>query len=464
MNITIVGCGKFGTALAEALSQEDHDITVIDIDRGKLQKVSDNFDVMGFVGNGTSFQMLEEAGVDRTDVLIAVTGKDEVNLLCCVVAKKAGRNITTIARVRDFTYFQERRYLQQSLGVSMIVNPELSAATEIARLLRTPKAIEISTFAKGRAELLTFCLDGRSPLADLPIAKMNRKLGTDILVCAVERDHRAIIPKGDFVFRKGDRVSISGSPRNTSHFFRKIGLSTGQVQDVIIVGGGKIGYYLAYQLAGTSVSTKIIEADADRCEELSELLPSALIIHGSSLNRGLLIEEGLETAQAVVSLTNFDEENMMLSMLASIRNPEAKVVTKVSHLPFQEVLDRMDLGSLICPKEITALSIVQYIRALRNSRGSNIETLYRILDDKVEALEFHIQAPSAVLNTPLQTLPLRPDLLISTIIRDGRAFTPRGNDQLRLGDGVIVVTTHSGLRDITDILQHGVRAGRDEAQ
>lgn len=166
MNITIVGCGKFGTALAEALSQEDHDITVIDIDRGKLQKVSDNFDVMGFVGNGTSFQMLEEAGVDRTDVLIAVTGKDEVNLLCCVVAKKAGRNITTIARVRDFTYFQERRYLQQSLGVSMIVNPELSAATEIARLLRTPKAIEISTFAKGRAELLTFCLDGRSPLAD----------------------------------------------------------------------------------------------------------------------------------------------------------------------------------------------------------------------------------------------------------------------------------------------------------
>ena len=215
MNITIVGCGKFGTALAEALSQEDHDITVIDIDRGKLQKVSDNFDVMGFVGNGTSFQMLEEAGVDRTDVLIAVTGKDEVNLLCCVVAKKAGRNITTIARVRDFTYFQERRYLQQSLGVSMIVNPELSAATEIARLLRTPKAIEISTFAKGRAELLTFCLDGRSPLADLPIAKMNRKLGTDILVCAVERDHRAIIPKGDFVFRKGDRVSISGSPRNT---------------------------------------------------------------------------------------------------------------------------------------------------------------------------------------------------------------------------------------------------------
>ncbi|MBR1845146.1 MAG: NAD-binding protein, partial [Oscillospiraceae bacterium] len=274
----------------------------------------------------------------------------------------------------------------------------------------------------------------------------------------------AMIPKGDFIFRKGDRVSISGSPRSTSHFFRKIGLSTGQVQDVIIVGGGKIGYYLAYQLTGTSVSTKIIEADADRCEELSELLPSTLIIHGSSLNRGLLMEEGLETAQAVVSLTNLDEENMMLSMLASIRNPGAKVVTKVSHLPFQEVLDRMDLGSLICPKEITALSIVQYIRALRNSRGSNIETLYRILDDKVEALEFHIQAPSAVLNTPLQTLPLRPDLLISTIIRDGRAFTPRGSDQLKLGDGVIVVTTHSGLRDITDILQHGARAGKDAAQ
>ena len=455
MNITIVGCGKFGTALAEYLSRDNHDITVIDIDRHKLQRASDNLDVMGFVGNGTSFQLLEETGIDRADVLIAVTGKDEVNLLCCVVAKKAGRNITTIARVRDITYFQERSYLQQSLGISMIVNPELAAATEIARLLRTPKAIEISTFAKGRAELLTFCLDGRSPLVDLPITRMNQKLGTDILACAVERDHQAIIPKGSFVSRKGDRVSISGSPRSTSHFFRKIGLSTGQVQDVIIVGGGRIGYYLAYQLAGTNTTVKVIEADGDRCAELSELLPSALVINGSSLNRGLLMDEGLESAKAVVTLTNLDEENMMLSMLASIRNPQAKVVTKVSHLPFQEVLDRMELGSLICPKEITALNIVQYIRALQNSRGSNIETLYRILDEKVEALEFHLNVPSPVLNIPLQELPLRPDLLISTVIRGGRAFNPRGSDRLKLGDSVIVVTTHSGLRDITDILQPG---------
>lgn len=455
MNIIIVGCGKIGATLADQLSRESYNITVIDANRRKLQKVTDNFDVMGYVGNGTSFQLLEEAGIDQADVLIAVTGLDEVNLLCCVVAKKAGRNIATIARVRDFTYFEERVYLQQSLGISMIINPELTAATEIARLLRTPKAIEISTFAQGRAEMLTFSLDGRSPLVNLPITQMNQKLGTDILACAVERGKEAIIPKGSFVFQKGDKVSIAGSPRNTSRFFRRIGMSTGQVQDVMIVGGGEIAYYLAYQLSAANISVKIIEADADRCNALSAQLPSVMVIHGSSRNRDVLMEEGLEEAQAIVSLTSLDEENLMLSMLASVYNPKAKLVTKVAHLPFDEVLKRLDLGSLICPKEITARNIIQYIRAMNSSKGSNVETLYRILDSKIEALEFHLQAPSPVLDTPLQALPLRPDLLVSAIIRDGRAFNPRGSDRLLLGDHVVVVTSYSGLRDITDILRPG---------
>ena len=453
MNITIVGCGKFGSTLADRLSGESYDITVIDTDMNKLRRVTDNYDVIGYGGNGTSFKLLEEAGISHTDVLIAVTGRDEVNLLCCVVAKKGNPKITTIARVRDITYYQERAYLQQSLGISMIINPEMTAATEIARLLRTPNAIDISSFAKGRAELLTFNLGGHNPLVDLPIARMNQKLGTDILVVAVERGGQAMIPRGDFVFQRGDQVSICGSPRNTARFFQKVGLSAGQVDSAMIVGGGEIGYYLAKQLCETNLSVKILEADAARCEELSELLPEAMVIHGSSLNRETLMDEGLEDAHAVVSLTNMDEENMMLSILTSTCNPTAKLVTKVSRMPFSEVLKRLNLGSVICPKEITAQHIVQFIRAMQKSRGSNVETLYRILDDKIEALEFRLQANSQVLDTPLQDLPLRSDLLISTIIRSGRTFIPRGTDCLKRGDSVIVVTSHSGLKDITDILR-----------
>lgn len=453
MNITIVGCGKFGSTLAEQLSVERYDITVIDTDSNKLRRVTDNFDVIGYIGNATSFKSLEEADIGRTDVLIAVTGQDEVNLLCCVVAKKGNPAITTIARVRDITYYEERSYLQQSLGISMIINPEMAAAVEIARLLRTPNAIDISTFAKGRAELLTFKLEGRNPLINLPLMRMNQKLGTDILVVAVERGGKAIIPNGTFVFERGDKVSIAGSPKSTARFFQKVGLSTGQVEDALIVGGGEIGFYLAKMLCETNISVKILEADARRCDELSELLPEAMIIHGSSLNRDTLIDEGLEDAHSVVTLTNMDEENMMLSILTSIGNPTAKLVTKVRRMPFNEVLKRLNLGSVICPKEITAQHIVQFVRAMQNSRGSNVETLYRILDNKIEALEFRLQARSAVLDIPLQDLPLRSDLLISTIIRSGHAFNPRGTDCLKLGDNVIVVTIHSGLKDITDILR-----------
>lgn len=455
MNIVIIGCGKIGATLAEHLSQEKYDITVIDLDRHKLQRVADNCDVMGHVGNGTSFQMLDEAGIASADVLIAVTGSDEVNLLCCVIAKKAGQNISTIARVRDFTYFKERNYLQKSLGISMIINPELTAATEIARLLRKPKAIEISTFAGGRAELLTFSLEGSNPLVGLPLMRMNQKLGTDVLVCAVERERKIIIPKGDFIFQRGDTVSIAGSPRNTSRFFQKIGMSAGQVRDVMIVGGGQIAYYLAHQLAPMNYSIKIIEADQKRCDLLSQALPEAMIIHGSSLNREVLMEEGLTSTQAIVSLTNLDEENLMLSMFSSIYNPNAKLVTKVSRVPFDEVLQRLKLGSLICPKELTARHILQYVRAMENTSGSNVETLYRILEGKVEALEFRIRTSNPILNIPIQNLNLRPDLLICTIIRNGRAFNPRGSDKLMLHDNVILVTTHSGLRDIMDILKPG---------
>lgn len=453
MNIIIVGCGKIGATLADQLSRESYDVTVIDQDRERLQAVIDSSDVIGCAGNGTSFQLLQEAGIANADVLIAVTGQDEVNLLCCVIAKQTGHDIATIARVQDFTYFKESAYLRARLGISMIINPELTAATEISRLLRTPEAIEISTFAGGRTELLTFSPGPRSVLIGMPLAQMNRRLRTQVLVCAVERGQDVHIPKGDFVFQAGDVISIVGAPKETSLFFQKIGMAAGQVHDVFLIGGGRISHYLATQLAAMNLSVKILEADEQRCEYLSEHLPSAMVIHGSSLNRDLLLEEGLAQAQSVVSATGMDVENMMLSMLTSIYNPSARLVTKLSRPPFEEVLRRMELGSVVCPKELLASQILQYIRAMENSRGSNVETLYRILGGQVEALEFHIQSPSPVLDTPLQDLDIRPDVLVCAIVRKGRVFNPRGTDRLLMHDNVVVVTSRSGLSDITDILR-----------
>lgn len=456
MNIIIVGCGKIGSALADQLSHEQFNITLIDINRKKLQNVADTYDIMGLNGNGTSFQLLEEAGIQQADVLIAVTGSDEVNLLCCVMARKVGPDITTIARVRDFTYYQEQVYLQQSLGIDMILNPELSAATEIARLLRTPKAIEISTIAQGQAELLTFTIEGNSPLVDLPVWRMNQKLGTDVLVCAAHRDQEAMIPRGDFVFRSGDTISIAGSPRNTALFFRRIGISSGQVRDVMIIGGSQIAYYLAYQLENMKhYSVKIIEADRERCKKLSEQLPDTMVIRGSSLRREVLMEEGLTNTEAVIALTNLDEENLMLGMLTSIYNPKAKLVTKVRQLPYKEVAHRMNVGSLICPKELAARIISQFVHATHNSMGTNVESIYPILDNQLSALEFHLTKDSPVLNVPLKDLSLRKNLLISIIIRDGRAFNPGGSDKLLPNDRVVVVTGYQDIREINDILGKG---------
>lgn len=456
MNIIIVGCGKIGSAIADQLSHEKFNITVIDINRKRLQNVTDTCDIMGYHGNGSSVQLLEEAGLKQADVLIAVTGLDEVNLLCCVMARKVGSHITTVARVRDFTYYQERVYLQQSMGIDMILNPELSAATEIARLLRTPKAIEISTIAQGQAELLTFSVEGNSPLVDLPVHRMNQKLGTDVLVCAALREGKAMIPRGDFVFRSGDTISIVGSPRNTAHFFRRIGISSGQAQDVMIVGGGQIAYYLAYQLESMKHYTvKILEADRDRCVQLSEELPDTMVIHGSSLKRDVLMEEGLTNMEAVVALTNLDEENLMLAMLTSIYNPSAKLVTKVRQLPYQEVANRMNVGSLICPKELAARLITQFVYATHNSLGTNVESIYSILEGQLSALEFHITGDSPVLNVPLKDLPLRKELILSIVIRDGRAFNPGGNDKLLANDRVVVVTAYKDIRAVDDILEKG---------
>lgn len=451
MQIIIVGCGKVGTTLVEQLSMEDNDVTVIDERSEKIHNVSDSFDVMGVIGNGASYSIQKEAGIEKADLLIAVTGSDELNLLCCLIARKAG-NCKTIARVRNPVYYEELGFIKEELGLSMVINPEFAAAREIARILRFPSAIKIDTFAKGRVELMSFKLRQGIKLNECMVMDIKSKFKSDILICTVQRGDDVIIPSGNFVLKQDDIVSLIASPRNAGEFFRRIGVETHAVKNAMIAGGGTIAYYLGKQLTEMNIGVEIIELKKERCEQLSELLPKAVIIQGDATNKDLLLEEGVATAHAFVTLTNYDEENILLSLFVKTVS-EAKIVAKINRISFDDVINKLDIGSIIYPKYITAYAILQYVRAMGNSIGSNVKTLYKIIDNKAEALEFAVSKDAPVVGVPLEKLDLKQNLLVCCINRNGQIITPNGQDTINAGDTVIVVTTNKGLRDIKDILR-----------
>ena len=452
MKIIIVGCGKVGTTLAEQLNRENHDITLIDTNEEAIQNISDSADVMGVTGNGAVYQVQMEAGIQDADLLIATTNSDELNMLCCLIAKKAG-NCHTIARIRNPEYSSEIRYIREELNLSLAINPELAAAREIARLLRFPSAIKIEPFAKGRIELLKFLIPEHSLLNDMRVMDVVNCLKSNVLICVVERGNDVVIPDGNFVMKKGDKISFIASHQGSADFFKKAGVDNNIVKSAMFVGGGKLTHYLCRLLEDTKIKIKIIERDEERCRQLSELLPKAMIIHGDGTDEQLLLEEGIRQTEAFASLTGFDEENIMLSLYASSQS-KAKLITKVNKIAFENVINSLNLGSLIQPKMLTAEIILQYVRAMQNSMGSsNIETLYKIAADKAEALEFRVKEGSPVLGIPLEKLKLIDNLLVACINRGGTIITPRGKDTVEAGDTVIVVTTHTGLNDLTDILR-----------
>ncbi len=454
MNIIIVGCGKIGMSLVERLSHENHDIVLVDQNSDKIEDATNRFDVLGVVGNGASFNIQQQAGIDKADIFIAVTGSDELNLLCCLIAKN-NKNIKTIARVRNPMYNMEIQFIRRQLGLSMIINPELTAAREIAQLLQFPAAIKIDTFARGRIELLRFRVKPEMKFAGRTIMDITSSLKTDVLICAAERGTDTFIPDGSFVVQDEDILSIVGSPQAAADFFRKIGFQTRQINNCLIIGGGTIALYLAQSLLRTGFRVRIVERDLDRCEYLSETIPEADIVHGDGGSLDLLMREGLAHADSIVTLTNMDEENIFISLLAR-RHSDAKLISKVNRLSVHDLTEGMegiDLGSIIAPNAISADYILQYVRGLQNSIGSNVETLYKILDGKAEALEFYIREPSAVTGVPIMDLDLKPNLLICSINRAGKILTPKGQNQLQVGDSVVIVTTNEGLRDISDILK-----------
>lgn len=451
LQIIIVGCGKVGATLIERLSPEGHDITIIDKNAQKIQEITNMYDVMGLVGNGASYSVQKEAGIDNADLLIAVTDSDELNLLCCTIAKRVG-DCSAIARVRTPDYSKEVGYLQKKLGLAMIINPELEVAREISRILAMPSALEVNSFAHEQAELIKFKIPENNILDGMKIADIVTFMSVKTIICAIEKEGEVYIPSGNFVMHAGDVISFVAARNSTKSFWENIGFHTKKVKNTMIIGGGKAAYYLANRLLHMGISVKIIEADKDRCEELSVLLPKAIIINGDGTEQELLSEEGIEYTESFVPLTGMDEENILLTLHAS-QVSSAKVVTKINRINFKDVISNLDLGSVVYPRYITSEAIIAYVRAKNNSKNSNIETLYHMYDHRVEAIEFRVEQKSAITNVALCDLPLKENILVSCINRNGSIIIPSGQDSIQVGDTVIIVTTHTGFKDIQDILE-----------
>lgn len=450
MKIIIIGGGKVGSKISEQLSKESHDIVMIEKNLKVINRINSYQDVACINGNGINYSVLKEAGADKTDLVIGCTSSDEINMFSCLLAKKLGAK-NTIARVRDPEYYSQINYIREDLGLSMAINPELVSAIEISRILRFPSAIKVETFAKGKVELMEFKLYENSPLADKKMVDISREFNIKVLICAIQRGDEVFIPNGDFVLKKGDKLSIAASHDNLEKFLRKIGGLKRKVKRVLIIGGGKIAYYLCKSLSKVDIKIKIIEKDINACRKITELLPNVDVIHGDGTDQQLLEEEGINDVDAFVCLTGIDEENIILSMYAK-RKEISKVVTKVSQSTFQGMVDTFDLDTVISPKEITSNIILRYVKAMNDSYGCRLNSLYRIVDNKIEALEFTVNENSDMTNIPLADLELKKNILIACIVRKGKITIPSGTDVIKEGDNIIIVTTNLDINDLNDIM------------
>ena len=451
MKIVIIGLGTIGKTILKSLSSEGHDVVIIDEEKNKIEMLIEKHDVSGIVGNGACLDIQNEAGVKDADLVIALTGSDELNVFACLVAKKIGVK-NTIARVRNPDYRKQIMEMKDELGISMIVNPEKDTAAEIFNLINLPPIAQVEHFAGGKVLLVEILATKECSLIGESLVSIGKNLKTKVLICAVQRGQEVIIPTGNFVIEAGDRIHLTSDAKSLRDFLAEINLIKSPLKNIMIVGGNKIGYYLADTLSNRKYKVKLIESDSTTADELAEDLPKVTVIHGNGTRHDLLLEEGIEAMDAFVALTDIDEENIIVSMFAN-KMKVRKTITEIKGDDLNGMLDELGILNHVSPKDIVANRIISYIRALANSRGSNVLTLYRLVNDRVEALEFHARTQERIYDKPLRELQLKPDCLIACIIRENEVIFPGGNDCIKLGDNVIVVTTHKNFDDLTDILE-----------
>jgi len=451
MKIIIAGAGKIGHSVAAILAEEGHDITVIDQDPETIRLLSNDLDVICVEGSATNPETLKEAGAGDADLLMAATQHDEANMVCGISARRLGTR-HVIARIRDPQYLNQTEFLREALGLSVIVNPEYECAKEIARMLHFPGAVRVDTFSKGSVEIVEHKIPQGGKLDGVPLKELPQRFGAKVLVSVVERDGDALIPNGSFVLRAGDRLSITGASKELRRFFLAIGQYKKPVRQVMVIGGSRIAVYLTRMLQESGIGVTVVEEDRARCEELCDLIPEAHIVCGDATHSDILQEDGIASADAFVALTGDDGDNIVTSLYAKSCHVE-KIVAKVNRGYFAAILENAGLDSIVAPKEIVAQQLARYVRAMNNSVGSSMETLYRLADGKVEALEFKVSEDSACVDVPLKDLKLRPNILICALVRNGRSILPDGATRILPGDHAVIVTAAGRLKDMDDIVE-----------
>ncbi len=451
MKIVIIGLGTIGKTILKNLSRKGHSITIIDEDKNKIEGLIEKYDISGIVGNGACLDIQREAGVRGADLAIALTNSDELNVFACLVAKKNGVK-NTIARVRNPDYRKQIMEMKDELGISMIVNPEQDTAAEIFNLINLPSIAQVEHFAKGRVLLVEIVAEKGCALIGETLITLGKKLNTKVLICAVQRGQNVIIPTGNFVIEEGDRIHLTSDAKSLRDFLAEVNLVKSPLKNIMIVGGSRIAYYLANELSKKKYKIKLIESNLAVAEELASELPRVTVIHGNGTQHELLIEEGIEAMDAFVALTDIDEENMVVTMFAN-KMKVKKTITQIKSDDLVGMLDELGIENTVSPQNIVANRIISYIRALANTRGSNVLTLYRLVNDQVEALEFYAKKPEPIYDKPLKELKIKENCLVACIIRENEVIIPNGNDSIKLGDNVIVVTTHKNFDDLTDILE-----------
>lgn len=452
MRIILIGAGKVGHSLADRLTIEEHDVTVIDRNEDVIERCQDALDVMCIRGNGANAKTLVEAGVDRADIVIATTAGDETNMLCCLIAKRLGAKYT-IARIRDPEFNESQMLLQNEMGIDVAINPERATALEISKLLRYPFAGSIESFARGQVEMVEFRAQKDDVIIDVPMKDLASAAPNipHVLYTIVERAGQAIIPGGDFSIKAGDKVYICGNIINITNYFRYLGRNSLKIRNVMVLGGGKITYYLARMIIPVGIHMTIFEMNAEKARQFSEQFPKADVIQGDGTDQDLLEEQGLNQMDAFITLSNRDEENLMTGMYAS-RCGVPKVIAKNTRTTYAEILNQLGLDSILSPQSITSSTILRYVRAREHSKGTEIERLYRLADGKAEAIEFIARNGDSYIGIPLKSLKMRSGSLVAIIVHQGKVIVPFGNDKIEAGDHVVIVSRESGVGDLNEVI------------
>jgi trk system potassium uptake protein TrkA len=451
MKIIIAGTGKVGSMLARQLTQEGYDITVIDSDSNVLDSALEHYDVMTIVGNCAAKNILSAAGVETADLLIAATGSDEINLLCCLTAHTLNSKLHTIARIRNPEYASQIYDMRETFALSMTINPEKQAALEIERLLKYPGFSKLETFAKGRVEIVELRVDEGSKLCGRTLIELNSVVKCKILVCTVLRDGNVITPSGNFKLEEGDRIFVTASTENLTGLLKNLGIITKRVRRVLICGGSRIAYHLSQRLIRSGIDVTIIEKNPEKCIQLSALLPEVDIINGDASSSFALEGEGIDRCDALVTLTGMDEQNIIISLYGHTHNVP-NIVTKLDHIDDNGILDFLPQSSVVCPKELCCNAIVRYVRAMQNQTGAAV-AVHLIADGKAEAIEFRLDKSTPNCGTPLKELKLKKGVLISCITRRGKTEIPDGNSSFTYGDSVVVVTNSGSIHQFGDIFE-----------